>query len=556
VTELTTIAVLLPLVTALVVGTLPRSEPGLARSFALLGALVELAVIVRLVWSFDPTGSAVQRAVAFPWLPAYGIAWSLGLDGRALALLAIIGLVFPLALRSGGRARAGEQPMIIGMLGLQAAWVAVILARDLVTLAAAWELATVVTVILLGGRTQAARRHAARVLPGAAALIGAVILLGVSHAHATGGTWSWDLDALTNLTLPPTIQYLGFALVLVAVATALPMVPIHGGLVPLCVSGPTPVVTVLLGAGMPMAVFLLARVAMPMFPLAAGEWADPIAMVAVLGAIYAALVCWAEREPGRLLAHVAILHLCLAIVGAVAGSPTAGVGLGAYLLAHGLGLVVLTTGFHALHRAGVDNLGELAGWAAVAPRGWTLTLLGALVLTGVPGTVGFVGELGTVVGILREGNVELLHPKLWGILGMAAVGLGTLGVLRSLWYAGHGVAHDRPALHELERGETWLCVIALVLALLLGVAPGGLLARSDKAERTGAERLHEGRCLAIEARNSTRPRLHEELREELGTVCLDPVAQIQLYYLGEAPSEGAPSEGAPSEGAPSEGAPP
>jgi NADH-quinone oxidoreductase subunit M len=538
--ELTTLAVLLPLATAIVVKALPRSEPGLARALGFIGALLELGVIASLVWSFDPTGPAVQRAVAGPWVPAYGIAWSLGVDGRALAHLLVLGLLFPLAMLLGGRSRDNQHVLIVGLLALQAAWVAVTLARDLVTLAAAWELATVIAVLLLGersdelpGRATATRRHAAQLLLGAAALLGAVLLLGVGHAHATGGTWSWDLDTLASVTLPPATQYLGFALVMIAVATALPVFPLHATLVRVCVSGPTPVVAVLLGAGMPMAVFLLARVAMPMFPLAAGEWADPIATLAVVGALYAGLVCWAEREPGRLLAHVAILHISLAIVGAVSGSVAAGVGLGPYLLAHGLGLTVLTAVCHALRRDGVDNLGELGGWAAVAPRSWVLALLGALVVVGMPGSVGFIGGLGTIVGMLGEGDVELLHPIVWGLLAAAAVGLGMLGVLRSLWYAGHRRSRGR-TLAELERGETCVGVAALLLALVLGLAPGGLLARSEPAERAAVEQLHYARCLAIAARSTTRPRTHEELREQLGAVCIDPVAQIRLYYFGAA----------------------
>ncbi len=542
--EPTLLAIVIPLATAIVVGALPRSEPALARALGVLGALVELGVLASLVLGFDPTGPAIQRAVTLPWVPAYGIAWSLGVDGRALASLAVVGLVFPLALMTGGRPRPGEPPLVVGMLGLQAVWVALLLARDLITFGVAWELGIVILVILAGergdktfgapGRIAAARRYAAQVVPGAAALIGVVVLLGVSHSHASGGVWSWDLEALARVTLPPGTQYFGFALVIVAVATALPLVPLQGGMVAVCVSGPTPVVVVLLGAGMPMALFVLMRVGMPLFPLAAGEWADPIAALAVFGGLYAGLVCWAEREPGRLLAHVALLHLCLAIVGTVSGSAAAGVGLGPYLLAHGLGLTILTTVCHALRRDGVDNLGELAGWAVVAPRGPVLAMLGTLLLVGVPGSVGFIGELGTVVGILDEGDVELVRPGVWGLLATVAVGLGTLGLLRSLWHAGRGSPRSGLAerIRELDLRETCVCVVASSLALLFGVAPGWLLARSQPAEQAAVERLHFARCLAIEAQGSTRPRLEAELLEERGAVCLDPVGSIRLYYFG------------------------
>lgn len=543
---LTSLVVMLPLAAALVVAGLPRSEPTLTRALALVGALVELGLILLLVLGFDPQGPAVQQLFVRPWLPAYGVEWSLGVDGSELPLLLLIGLVIPLALLIGAPPRPGEPPLIVGMLSLQAAWVAVVLARDLVTLAAAWELAAVATVILLGergdgkmgvpGRTAAARRYAAYVLPGAAALVALVILLGVAHAHATGGVWSWSLDDLSQLTLPPATQYLGFALVMVAVATALPLWPLHAPLVSICVSGPTPVVAAVLGVGGPLGVFVLMRVGLPMFPLAAGEWADPIAAVAVVGAIYAGLVCWAEREPGRLLGHVALLHLSLAIVAAVSGSTAARVGLGPYLLAHGLGLTVLTAVSHSLRRDGVGNLGELAGWAAVAPKGLVLAMLAGMLLCGAPGSAGFIGELGIVVGVLREGEPALLRPATWTLLAAGSVGLGCLGLLRSLWQAGRG--SPRPGLasrlSELDLRETSVCVVALVLALVMGLVPGWMLRRSEPAQRRAVEQLELGRCLAIESRSQkggqTRARTHQELAEELGAVCLDPVARVRQFY--------------------------
>jgi NADH-quinone oxidoreductase subunit M len=277
-----------------------------------------------------------------------------------------------------------------------------------------------------------------------------------------------------------------------------------------------------------LGLFVLMRVGLPMFPLAAGEWADPIAAMAVVGAIYAALVCWAEREPGRLLGHVALLHLSLAIVAAVSGSGAARVGMGPYLLAHGLGLTVLTAVSHSLRRDGVGNLGELAGWAAVAPRGLLLATLASLVLIGAPGSAGFIGALGIIVGVLREGDPALLRPATWSLLAAASVGLGCLGLLRSLWQAGRGSA--RPGLvsrlRELDLRESSVCVVALLLALAMGLVPGWMLQRSEPAQRRAVEQLVVGRCLAIEARNQTRARRHRDL----GAVCLDPVARVRQFY--------------------------
>lgn len=540
------LALLVPLAAALLVAMIPRSEPGLARGFGLLGALVELGVIVTMIAGFEPEGAAVQHAFATAWLPAWGVAWSFGLEGSSLAPLLLIGLVFPLALGLGRRPQPGEPTVVVGMLILQAAWVGVLLARDLVVLAACWEIATICAVVLAGergdgklgvpGRTAAARRYAAHVVPGAAALIGLVALLGVAYSHASGGMWSWDLDALAQVVMPAKLQSLGLVLVVITLAGALPLVPLQGWLGPLGATGPTPVIAVLTGVGMPMAVMLVQRVALPLLPLALGEWADPLAAIAIVGAIHAALACWAEREPGRLLGHAALLHGSLALVAVLCATPGSAMALGPILLAHGLGLTLLALVFGWLRRREVGNLGELAGWAAVAPRALALAIAGALILGGVPGSVGFFGQLDLGISLFAPplasqgppSSVELLHPRAWALLGLGALMLGTLGQLRSLWHAARGrprpVVHDR--LHDLDRREQIAGALALGLALVLPLAAGPLARRSGPAHQRALDEFHRARCLAIEAREQPRPRL----RDELVSLCLDPEARIRQVY--------------------------
>jgi NADH-quinone oxidoreductase subunit M len=379
------------------------------------------------------------------------------------------------------------------------------------------------------GRTAAARRFAAHVLPGAAALIAAVALLGVVHSHASGGTWSWDIDEVAQVVMPAKLQGLGFVLVLITLATMLPLVPLQGWLGPIGASGPTPVLAVVLGVGMPMAVMLVQRVATPLFPLAAGEWADPLAAIAIVGSGYAALACWAEREPGRLLGHAALLHLSLALLAVLSGTAAGRLALGPIVLAHGLGLTLLALVFGWLRRREVGNLGELAGWAAVAPRALALAMAGALVLGGLPGTVGFLGHLDLGVVLLSdEASLELLHPQLWAVLGQLLLGLGTLGLMRSLWHAARG--RPRPALRErltdIDGREQIVGAILVVLALGLSLAVGTLARQTGQAHQRSVDEFHFARCLAIEAREQPRPLL----QTELVSLCLDPPTRIRQVY--------------------------
>lgn len=551
--ELVQIAVLLPLLAAVLVGALPRSEPALARALGLVAALVELALVMKLVLDFDPSGPLVQQRASWSWLPAHGVEWSLGVEGGSLWWLVLIAVVVPLALMSGGPSRPGEPPLIVGMLGLEAAWIAVVLAQDLLSMAAAWEFATVATIILLGergdgkrgiaGRVGAARRFAGPALVSAAAFAGLVVLIGVASSHARDGVLDWDLASLASVTLPASWQRLGLGLALLTLVCGLPLLPLQVPLAQVCSSGPTPVVAAVLGVGMPMSLFLLRRVLLPCLPLALAEWADPLAALVVVGAIYGALACWAEREPGRLLAHVALVHLSLGVVAVLAGSVSASQGLGPYLLAHGLGLTMLTAVLHSLRRNGVRDLAELAGWAEVAPRSLVAGLAGALICLGLPGSAGFVGSLAVVSGALAEGQPALQHPGVWVLLAAAAVGLGSLGVVRGLWLAGRGVPRrGADQARDLGMRESIVACSAVVLALGLGLLPAPLLARTQVALEAGAEALALRRCLAIEAREQPRPRLDEEL----DAVCLDPRARIRQFY-GLETEDAAASEPSPAQ---------
>lgn len=546
------LAVLAPLIGAVVVGALPRSEPVLARALAVAVALIELVLLARLIVGFDAAGELVQARAGGAYLPGLGVEWSLGVDGGALWWLILIALVAPLALLTGGPSRPGEPPLMAGALALEAASVAVVLARDLVTLAVAWEFVCVVSVILLGargdgrggvpGRISAARRHAALSLAGAAALLGLVVVVGVAYAHAHAGVQRWDLDALSSVTLPEDQQSVAFGFALVVALTSLPLIPLHIALAPLCRSGPTPAVALVLGVGMPLGLFLVQRIALPLVPLALGAWADPIAALAVAGAIYAGLACWAEREPARLLAHVALLHTSLAVVAVVSGSAAASLALGPYIVAHGLGLTILTAVCHALRRDGVNDLAALTGWLELAPRSFLAALAGALIVIGAPITAGFVGGLGIVAGVVAEGQPGLQHPGVWALLGAGALGIGGLGLLRTLWLSGRGV--PRPAsetwISELGLRERVVVVAAALLGLAFGLAPAPISTRSEASARAASETYALRRCLAIEARLQPRPRKDAELTG----ICLDPRARIRQYYgLAGAPDVHGDREG-------------
>ena len=86
------VLLLLPVAGALLVVAAPAPR---ARSIALAVSLAEFVVSAGLWWSFVPEGG-MQFAAAIPWMPQWGIAYRVGIDGISLFMVLLTTLTMPL----------------------------------------------------------------------------------------------------------------------------------------------------------------------------------------------------------------------------------------------------------------------------------------------------------------------------------------------------------------------------------------------------------------------------------------------------------------------------
>ena len=87
---LVSLVVFLPLVGALVLAFLPSSRPQLIRWAALGIALATWVVSLAMLVGYD--NDAVQHyqyTQSIPWIPIFGITYSVGVDGLSLALVVL-----------------------------------------------------------------------------------------------------------------------------------------------------------------------------------------------------------------------------------------------------------------------------------------------------------------------------------------------------------------------------------------------------------------------------------------------------------------------------------
>lgn len=478
---LLTALIVLPLLGAGAVLAAPdtRAALTLARGAATLALALALAAVV----TWDPAGPTWQLTHTMPWLPALGAAWRVGLDGLALPML-------PLAAGVGLAALVGLDPdrdasprLQAGALLVQtSALTAIFVATDLALFFAAWELALLPTVLMLGLAGRSAGQEGIAVRVGLTLLIaGMPLLLALVVLAGPGGPPNLDLTSLEAQPLPLVTQRVALGLMLLGLAVKAPLAPFHGWMPDTVAEGPAGLAAGIVG--FKTGAWAMLRLGLALCPAALAEVAPALGVIAVLSALYAALHAMRATRLRRTVAWLGVSHVGLVVAG-IATLDAAGVQGAVWTLAHfalsGTGLVLLAAWLG--RRMGREELPGWAGLAAAAPgfAGWFIAF--GLVSVGMPGTSGFVGEVLVLLGVLRT------HPW-WLLIALPVVPLGAVALGRRLAGMVGGPKSEASAgLRGMEPWEVAPLAGLLVVSIFLGIFPSlGLDRTAARVEGLVAE---------------------------------------------------------------------
>src|SRR5881628_2483724 len=136
-----------PAVGALVVLIAP---PRAAKHLALAASLAELALSVPLWWTFVPSGG-MQFQLDAPWIPAWGIHYTVGVDGISLFLVLLTTFLVPLSvLGSYTYITTRERGFYALMLMLTSGMVGVFVSLDLFLFYVMWEVMLIPMYFIIG----------------------------------------------------------------------------------------------------------------------------------------------------------------------------------------------------------------------------------------------------------------------------------------------------------------------------------------------------------------------------------------------------------------------
>jgi NADH-quinone oxidoreductase subunit M len=136
--------------------------------------------------------------------------------------------------------------------------------------------------------------------------------------------------------VPPHLQFWFFLAFALAFAIKVPLFPFHTWLPDAHVEAPTAGSVILAGVLLKMGTYGLVRFAFPLFPLAASFFAPWLAVLAVVGIIYGALVAMVQPDMKKLVAYSSVSHLGFVVLG-ICAMNTQGVQGAVYqMLNHGI----------------------------------------------------------------------------------------------------------------------------------------------------------------------------------------------------------------------------
>jgi len=474
-----TVVTFAPLLGVLVLLFLRPEQKNTIRWVALITSLATFVLSLVMLAQFNAADPDLQLVVRAPWIrigSAWEISYHLAVDGLSVLLILLTTFLTPLAIASTWEAideRVKE--FMIFFLLLEVGMTGVFVAQDLFLFYIFWEF-TLVPMYFLIGIWGGARKIYAAVKFFLYTMAGSILmLLAILYLGITLGTFSvpdiiaraGSLDLNTQLLL-----FWGFA---AAFAIKVPIWPLHSWLPDAHVEAPTAGSVILAGVMLKLGTYGFVRFNLGMFPDAAVRAAPVLAVLAVIGIIYGAIVSYAQTDAKKLVAYSSVSHLGFVILGLFALNTQGIQGAILQMVNHGIstGALFLLVGV-IYERRHTRELAQFGGLWKVMPIYGAFMLIVVLSSMGLPGLNGFVGEFAILLGAWGAGQPGGPLGSYW-YAGIAAIGV-ILAAVYMLWmfqrmFLGEVTNDKNRGLADLNRREIAIMVPLLILIFWIGLYP-------------------------------------------------------------------------------------
>lgn len=292
----------------------------------------------------------------------------------------------------------------------------------------------------------------------------------VLHQLSSYTLWGYSARALAFLAL-----IIGFAI-------KLPAVPFHTWLPDAHVEAPTPISVVLAGVLLKIGGYGMIRIAYPIFPEGAIQFAYFIALVGLISIVYGGLNALAMKDLKKMIAYSSVSHMGFVLLG-MASLTVEGMNGAMYqMFSHGLlaSLLFLVAGviYDRTHDRMIENY---RGLAVRMPIFTAVVIVSFFASFGLPGFSGFIAELFILLGAFNSEFVNGLIPKWMAIVATSGILLGAvyyLWTLQRMFFGKFWIRTGitwKEGLYDLDTREKIITLPLATLAVVFGIFPHLLL---------------------------------------------------------------------------------
>jgi NADH-quinone oxidoreductase subunit M len=472
-----TLIMAIPLVGAALIATLPQTKLLLAKQFALGTTLIAALATIVMTINFDRAVTDLQFVESYDWIKAFGIKYSVGVDGIALVLILMTALLTPIVVLAGWNESQGgrwsTKTFYILILILQTMSFGVFAATDVFLFYVFFEAMLVPVYFLIGGygsgeRAAAAVKFLLYSLFGGLLMLASIIGLYVISGEQGGHTFS--ITALSELELSSTTQNLLFLGFFIAFAIKAPLFPFHTWL-PDAAKSATPGTSVLLlGVLDKVGTFGMIRYCLTLFPDATKTFTPLIITLSVISIVYGAFLAIGAKDIKRLIAYTSISHFGFITLGIFAMTTQSHSGATLYMFNHGFSTAALflVAGW-MISRRGSSTISDFGGLQRVTPiMAWSFFIAGMSSLA-LPGLSSFVSEFLVLVGTFTRYPVA-------AVIATFGIVLAALYILIPVQRSLHGpTTPGNENLKDLNLREKIAIAPVMAIIIFLGFYPAPAL---------------------------------------------------------------------------------
>ena len=468
---LLSIAIWVPVVVAIVIAVMPnprgRYDTVIKQIafFTNLGLMFLLFIAYNQFQAFLPN---VQYEEKVPWLPSIGAVYHLGVDGPGILLLVLSGLIGIIAVLASLGVRERVRSYFALLLLTQSFVTGAVAAHDLFVFVLFWSAAAVPLTLLVLGWGGPRREAAAWRFAGYWGAGSVVLVLAVLGIFVATGASSFDMDVVLKSAMGPRAQVIIGAAIVVAAATRLPLVPLHGWARDLYAEAPLGVVVIVAGSATRLGAYLVLRVLVAAEPDGARLLSPLIGGLAVITVAYGAIAAMRAADLRHAGAYLALIPGGITALGLAALTPLSITGSVLSLFTGGMASALIACVCNTISdRAQTRSIGLLSGLAPRMPKLAWLAVLAALGLLGIPLMATFTSDVMVFFGAFKTQPVAAFAVA----AGLALTAMAVAMVVQKVLFGAPST--DAPAVSDASLGETWYLGLLAGALLWVGLVPGG-----------------------------------------------------------------------------------